>query len=152
VTRKFRDLYPPKPDATFQFFDNSQLSYAVSVSAIDNVLAAHIHQGDKSENGPVILTLYDGSDLPEGDISGTLTAGNAIAANLEGPISGQDLSDFIGVINEGAAYVNVNVHTIDFPDGEIRGTILNPSLFEAPSIPPDSCIPSVPQGRSEQTI
>ncbi|HZD34836.1 MAG TPA: CHRD domain-containing protein [Nitrososphaeraceae archaeon] len=121
--------------ATFEFSeDNTQLSFTINVSAIDNVLGAHIHQGDESENGPVALTLYNGSDSPEGDISGTLTAGNATAPDLEGPLSGEDFSNLIGVINEGAAYVNV--HTVDFPDGEIRGTIVNSSLLEVPSISP----------------
>jgi hypothetical protein len=80
--------------------------------------------------------LYDGSDdqLPEGDVTGVLTAGNATAANLEGPFAGQAFTNLIGVINEGAAYVNV--HTVDFTNGEIRGTIVNATLFDAPSIPP----------------
>ena len=72
--------------------------------------------------------------MPEGDIAGVLTAGNATAADLEGPLSGQDLANLIGVINEGDAYVNV--HTTDYPEGEIRGTIVNSSLIEVPSIPP----------------
>ena len=125
-------------NSTFQFTEgNTELSYVVSVSAIDNVIAAHIHQGDETENGPIVLTLYDESDqqqLPEGDIAGVLTAGNATAADLEGPLSGQDLANLIGVINEGDAYVNV--HTTDYPEGEIRGTIVNSSLIGVPSIPP----------------
>jgi hypothetical protein len=124
-------------EATFQFIeDNTELSYVVNVSAIDNVIAAHIHQGDETENGPIVLTLYNESDqqLPEGAITGVLTAGNATATDLEGPLAGQDLDNLIGVINEGDAYVNV--HTTDYPDGEIRGTIVNSSLIAVPSIPP----------------
>lgn len=131
--------------ATFEFSpDNSQLSYMVNVSNIDNVIAAHIHQGNENENGPIVLTLYNGSGqtLPEGDLTGVLTAGNATSVDLEGPLAGEDFTNLIGVINEGIAYVNV--HTVEFPDGEIRGTIVNASLFESPSIPPPGSVAQPP--------
>lgn len=131
--------------ATFEFGpDISQLSYVVNVSNIDNVIAAHIHQGNENENGPIVLTLYNGSgqELPEGDLTGILTADNATSTDLEGPLAGEELTNLIGVINEGTAYVNV--HTVDFPDGEIRGTIVNASLFESPSIPPPGSVVQPP--------
>lgn len=43
------------------------------------------------------------------------------SANLEGELQGQQLSDLIALMNNGQTYVNV--HSQEFPDGEIRGTI-----------------------------
>jgi hypothetical protein len=50
-----------------------------------------------------------------------LSQGNITAANLEGPLAGQQLTDLIDIMDNGTAYVNV--HTKDFPLGEIRGQI-----------------------------
>ena len=57
--------------------------------------------------------------MPANLTQGLLSEGNITAANLKGPLAGQQLADLIDVFDNGTAYVNV--HTKDFPLGEIRG-------------------------------
>ena len=103
------------------FQDNVQtVNYQLSVSDLVNVTQAHIHRGEEGENGKVVVTLYN-TTMPTGPMSGLLSQGNITAANLVGPLAGQQLTDLTSIMDNGTAYVNV--HTKDFPLGEIRGQI-----------------------------
>jgi CHRD domain len=103
------------------FQNNVQtVNYQLSVSDLVNVTQAHIHRGEEGENGKIVVTLYN-TTMPTGPMSGLLSQGNITAANLEGPLAGQQLTDLISIMDNGTAYVNV--HTKDFPMGEIRGQI-----------------------------
>lgn len=83
------------------------LSYRVFVADIDNVTAAHIHEGAPGANGPVIAPLFGSSGLfdPANPISGTLTLTPTQVAKLL------------------AGDYYINVHTSDFPSGEVRGQV-----------------------------
>lgn len=86
--------------------DLLQIRASVDLSGVENVEAAHIHDGDLGFNGPVAFEFSDDDgdgtfEIDETDISADLAA---------------DLQD-------GDWYVNV--HTTAFPDGEIRGQIVN---------------------------
>jgi CHRD domain len=98
------------------------LDYELSVSNISRVTQAHIHQGNSSENGPVIVLLFNASTSPTGPVSGQIAEGQITAANFVGPLQGMQLDDLIALMQNGAAYVNV--HTEQNPQGEIRGTVL----------------------------
>jgi hypothetical protein len=50
-----------------------------------------------------------------------LSQGTITTSNLRGPLAGHPLSDLIDIMDNGTAYANV--HTKDFPLGEIRGNI-----------------------------
>ncbi|MDP8941439.1 MAG: CHRD domain-containing protein [Thermoproteota archaeon] len=101
--------------------DNVQtINYQLSVNDLVNVTQAHIHRGEEGENGKVVVTLYN-TTMPTGPMSGLLSQGNITAANLVGPLAGQQLTDLVSIMDNGTAYVNV--HTKDFPLGEIRGQI-----------------------------
>jgi hypothetical protein len=103
------------------FQNNVQtVNYQLSVNDLANVTAAHIHRGEEGENGKVVVTLYN-STMPTGPKSGLLSQGNITAANLQGPLAGHPLTDLISIMENGTAYANV--HTKDFPLGEIRGQI-----------------------------
>ena len=94
--------------ATFVLDTTTQvLYYALHVAEIDNITMAHIHAGAAGVNGPVVQFLYDGSPLfdPANPISGTIQ------------LTAMEASDLLS----GDFYVNV--HTSDFPGGEIRGQI-----------------------------
>ncbi|MEZ4867661.1 MAG: CHRD domain-containing protein [Caldilineaceae bacterium] len=82
------------------------LYYRVTVADIDQVVAAHIHEGAPGVNGNPIITLFNG---------GTFDASN--------PISGSVVlaSEQITKLLAGGYYINV--HTSDNPNGEIRGQI-----------------------------
>ncbi|HKQ20701.1 MAG TPA: CHRD domain-containing protein [Nitrososphaeraceae archaeon] len=98
---------------------NDKIEYEVNVTDIDKVNAAHIHLGESGKNGPVILTLY--KDEPTELKTGKLAEANVTASNLEGPMKGKGVSDLMGAIKNGTTYINV--HSTDFPDGEIRGQL-----------------------------
>jgi hypothetical protein len=99
---------------------SDSLEYGIIVINIDRVTQAHIHQGNSSQAGPVVASLFNAS-TPSGPIIGDLTEGSITSADLMGPLQGQELSDLISLMENGQAYVNV--HTEQNPEGEIRGTI-----------------------------
>jgi hypothetical protein len=105
-------------------FKNTQdnIWYMINVTNIDNVTAAHIHSGILGENGPIVATLFD-ADVPIENVNGILAQGNLTANMLEGPLLGKQLSDLTTNMQSNATYVNM--HSTDFPDGEIRGQIMS---------------------------
>jgi hypothetical protein len=116
--------------ATFQLSqDGTELSYRVNVGNIENVTQAHIHWGPRGVNGPIIVWLYpDGPPLQliPGRSSGTLATGTITDDRvLDGVVDGvETVEDLVREILAGNAYVNV--HTLQFPPGEIRGQIDRP--------------------------
>jgi hypothetical protein len=94
-------------------------------SNIDDVSAAHIHLAPPGENGGIVLWLYpiDGppGGLIPGPFNGVLAQGVVTADNLTGDLEGATLEDLIEEIEAGNAYVNV--HTSEYPSGEIRGQL-----------------------------
>jgi hypothetical protein len=111
--------------AVFQLSnDGLGLRYKLVVANIANVTMAHIHLAPPGVNGPVVLWLYPSAPPPvliEGRFNGVLAEGTVTAANLIGLLAGQDLSALIQEIEDGNAYVNV--HTSQYPSGEVRGQI-----------------------------
>jgi hypothetical protein len=95
------------------------------------VAAGHIHFGTPGTNGPVILPF---PNLPTGTTSGTFS-GVLTAANLTpaGPI--HTFADAVAALEAGNTYTNL--HTSNFPGGEIRGQ--NPALA-APVPEPSSVV------------
>lgn len=83
------------------------LHYFVEVDDIDNVTASHIHKAPVGVNGPVVFPLYTGGGAfdPDNPIGGGVALG------------AEHLVDLL------TAYYYVNVHTSDYPGGEIRGQI-----------------------------
>jgi uncharacterized membrane protein YczE len=104
--------------------DGQSLSYKLIVANIQNVTQAHIHLAAAGVNGLVVAWLYPSgppAQLIPGRSSGVLAEGTITAANLVGPLAGQSLSALIEAIRADVAYVNV--HTSQFPPGEVRGQI-----------------------------
>jgi CHRD domain len=98
---------------------DDKIGYEVNVTDMDKVNAAHIHLAEAGKNGPVVLTLFKGG--PTEQVNGTVGEANVTASNLEGPMKGKDVMDLVTAMKNGTTYVNV--HTTDFPDGEIRGQL-----------------------------
>ncbi len=111
--------------ATFQLSrDGQTLSYKLIVANIENVRMAHIHFGAVGVNGPVVAWLYPSGPPPElipGWTNGILAEGVITAGDLVGLLNGKELSELIDLMISGETYVNV--HTSQFPGGEIRGQI-----------------------------
>jgi hypothetical protein len=105
----------------------SELSYKLIVANIQNVTQAHIHCGAAGANGPVVAFLF-GLNPAGVTVNGVLAEGTITAANvLPRPDSSAcpggvaNFDDLLAKIQSGEAYVNV--HTTQFPAGEIRGQI-----------------------------
>jgi hypothetical protein len=104
--------------------DGTELYYKLIVANITNVSMAHIHLAPAGVNGPVVVWLYPSGPPPvliPGRTQGVLAEGTITAANLVGPLAGATLEALLAHIREGNAYVNV--HTSQFPGGEVRGQI-----------------------------
>jgi hypothetical protein len=111
--------------AVFQLSrDGTELHYKLIVANIENVTMAHIHLAPAGVNGPVVVWLYPDSPPPElipGRFSGILAEGVITDADLVGLLAGQTVADLVAEIEAGNAYINV--HTSQFPAGEVRGQI-----------------------------
>ena len=109
-------------------YDNNTLNYQINVTNLDKIKSSHIHLGAFGENGDVVATLFNSSS-PTDLINGTLTQGTITTSDLEGPFAGKSLQDVIAQIKQLKAYINV--HTVDYPNGEIRGQIANATAINA---------------------
>ena len=111
--------------ASFQLSrDGTELSYRLIVANIENVTQAHIHMAPVGANGPVVAWLYPDSppsQLVPGRFQGVLAEGTITDADLVGALAGAGLSALLDVLRAGDAYVNV--HTVQYPPGEVRGQI-----------------------------
>ena len=87
-------------------------------------LFAHIHIADPGVNGSVIIFLCGGGGKPAcpsaGSVSGTITAAD-VMANADNGLAAGDFDSALRIIRSGRTYANV--HTTQFPGGEIRGQI-----------------------------
>ena len=80
------------------------------------IVAAHLHLGAEGQNGPVVV------DLSSSIVgNGMVVVDRISGANLGGPLAGADFSDFLAEVAAGNVYVNL--HTAQFPDGEVRGQL-----------------------------
>ena len=107
-------------NAIFRVLNDDEIYYKLIVGNIDNVVAAHIHLAAEGVNGPVVVGLFGGPNTGE-QTEGILAEGIITAGDLVGPLSGLTLEDLIEAMAAGNTYVNV--HTTQFPGGEIRGQI-----------------------------
>ncbi|SIN65054.1 CHRD domain-containing protein [Algoriphagus halophilus] len=106
--------------AKFNFSnDGSALSFQVNVDGIEDVRFAHIHLAKAGSNGGVIFTLR--MDKVVGPVSGVYAKGEIMPANFSGQMLGGDLEILREAFRTGNAYVNV--HSDDFPGGELRGQV-----------------------------
>ena len=92
-------------------------SFGQLTSDYDSNIGSHLHFGRTGETGPVIFPL-----VPELDAD--LRGGSYRAADNTFPLDSTQLAAFRG------RDMYVNIHTADFPAGEIRGQVVtNPNLF-----------------------
>lgn len=89
--------------------------FTVSWQDIASPTMAHIHDGNASENGPVVVTLFDNGGPP---LPATIHSVKGCAEGVDAALA-EDIQK-----NPGEFYVNV--HNIDFPGGAIRGQLKRP--------------------------
>jgi hypothetical protein len=87
--------------------DGTSVCFGISVTNISTPIAAHIHQGKRNENGPIVVTLVHPATGDPGASSGCVQASADLAA----------------AIQRHPRRYYVNVHTGDFPGGAIRGQL-----------------------------
>jgi CHRD domain len=107
------------------------ISYELSYRGLESdALQAHIHFGQKSVNGGIVVFLCTNlgngpagtqpCPLRAGTISGRITAADVIGPAGQGISAGQ-FDEFIRAMRSGITYANV--HSVTFPGGEVRGQI-----------------------------
>ena len=108
--------------------ERETVRYVAGAWRIDGVTEAHIHLAPKGANGPPVAFLFDFDDEPlnvgvteDGTRRGFFARGVITADDLLSTVPGLTMADFIDALTSGEAYVNV--HTLDFRPGEIRGQI-----------------------------
>ncbi|MCI0635095.1 MAG: CHRD domain-containing protein [Actinobacteria bacterium] len=102
--------------------DRTELRFRLLVKNLTDVVQAHIHLGPAGVNGPVVVFLLHPGEAPPGPFTGLLAEGSATAADLVGPLAGHPFSELVDAMLAGNTYVNV--HTVAFPAGEIRGQVV----------------------------
>jgi hypothetical protein len=114
--------------------DGDTLSYTLTYSGLTTAATqAHIHFGNRVQNGNVVVFLCGGSPpnslkpacpagtSEEGVVSGTLTAADVTGPSAPQGIAAGEFQELIDALRAGVAYANV--HTSTWPSGEIRGQI-----------------------------
>jgi CHRD domain len=113
--------------------DARQLVYNVNVNNVDNITAINLYSyGNNTQNASMLLDLLKeakelkvkGDDINITNISpykekGTVALGGVTSDDLQGELKGKSLADLIKLMKNGGVYVEVQ--TIEFPLGEIRG-------------------------------
>src|SRR5262245_19833495 len=109
------------------------IEYTLSYQDLGSAVAqAHIHIGQRHTNGGIMVFLCtNAGNAPPGitvqacpaqpaEITGTLTAADVFGPAAQGVAAGE-FAEVLQAIRAGSAYANV--HTANFPAGEIRGQI-----------------------------
>src|SRR5262252_3420044 len=124
---------------TFQItVQGNSATYTETFSNLSSpVLVSHIHFAQRGVNGGVFVFLCSNVGTPAGitvpacpagggTVTGTITAADIIAPGGDGPPANQgitagDFQALVRILRSGDAYVNV--HTVNFKAGEIRGQV-----------------------------
>jgi hypothetical protein len=89
-----------------------KVCFQLEVSKLDTITAGHIHKGTTEEAGPIKVTLI------HEQIQGT--------GNYEGCVKDVKSKLLDKVVNRPEKFY-VNIHTLDYPDGAIRGQLPTPA-------------------------
>jgi hypothetical protein len=98
------------------------LRVRVTAEGVSDVTAIHVQLGRPGETGPVVAVLYAPTKAVSYDRESTLTNRTLTGAHLTGPLKGLPMAALTEQMAKGNAYVNVR--TVQYPDGEVRGQIV----------------------------
>ncbi len=104
------------------------ITYVIGYSALSSSAgAAHIHFGPVGVSGPIILPFSPSPTGTSGTLSGILTTANLINQATSGIVT------FTDIYNAAVADdLYANLHTTNFPAGEIRGQLTQASPVPEP--------------------
>jgi hypothetical protein len=114
------------------------ITYTLTYAGLSGpALFSHIHFGNRYDSGGVSTFLCGGSTKPacpagtttEATVTGTIIPSDVIGPAGQG-IGPGDFDKLVDAIRSGVTYVNV--HSPEFPLGEIRGQINNDSQRQVP--------------------
>ncbi len=105
--------------ALFDLVDNN-INFKVNVTMLKNIQSAEIYRGEFGQNGEIIISLLNSSSPIDVD-NGTLVKGQLTAKDLVGSLKGKTIKELVQLFNNTKAYLNI--HTEQYPNGEIRGQI-----------------------------
>ncbi len=114
---------------TFVFDTVAQdIMFTVSYSGLtSSAMMGHIHNGAAGMNGPIILPFSPSPTGTSGTLTGMLTAANLINQSTTG------ISTFTDIYNAAlAGNLYTNIHTMNYPAGEIRGQLTPASAVPEP--------------------
>lgn len=106
--------------------DGQTLAFELAFSGLSApATVAHLHFGQPGVNGAVLAFLCGGGGKAAcppagGSVQGTVSPSDVVAVPEQGIAAG-DWEGVLRILRAGAAYVNV--HTTQFPAGEIRGQV-----------------------------
>ena len=103
------------------YVNGNTVNYTIEVHGITAVVGAHIHSGASGSNGPIRIALYPGPGVNGGPatsaVDGILISGSFEASQ----VTGVSYDELLNEMRAGTAYANV--HTTQYPGGEIRGQV-----------------------------
>jgi hypothetical protein len=106
------------------YVNGNTVDYTIEVHGITNVTGAHIHSGAAGSNGGIRIALFPAPGtnfLPAGQtvatVDGILISGSFNSSQVTGVTYDELLSE----MRAGTAYANV--HTTQYPGGEVRGQV-----------------------------
>jgi CHRD domain-containing protein len=108
--------------------EGNQITYSIEIDDITSIIQSHIHTGAPGVNGPVRLFLYP---APPAVLPAPLITVSDKTILVEATVdssfvNGVTYEQLLEAMRSGNAYVNV--HTTQFPAGEMRGTIRPQSI------------------------
>jgi len=117
-----------KATATLKLSVGSTISFTITYADLSTpLLFSHFHFAPTKVPGGVMIFLCGGGGQPNcpqtlsGTITGTITPDNVVALAAQG-IAASDLTSALEAVTEGNSYINM--HTTQFPGGELRGQIV----------------------------
>jgi hypothetical protein len=122
---------PPINSAGTADFDmtirDGMITFSLSFSGLSsNLVVSHLHFAPTKVAGGVMIFLCGGGGQPacpattSGNITGTITAANVTGPTGQGIAAG-DLDSALEAVRDDLSYANM--HTTNFPGGEIRGNV-----------------------------
>jgi hypothetical protein len=110
--------------ATFELQgDGNAVMYSISGTGLKNITNIAISEKAASGRGPDVVTIY--SDVQSGIMKGpegdSIAKGNFTASDLQGPLEGKTLADFVKAISDGKLFLRVS--TTGYELGEIYGDV-----------------------------
>lgn len=87
-----------------------------------NLTPMHLHSGAPGASGPIVVDVgYAGTIAPLGALGFKLSVEGATFGGVQGGLNGPSVEDNLADLLAGMIYINI--HTIAFPGGEIRGQL-----------------------------